>query len=182
MVEAFKIFYDAVKKGAQLSAIRTSRLDELAVRISEFTKLARDIGDTDALKAARDGVIRYDAIGPGSDPEMKISFYGDLSQFAQLVSANLKKDDARVAELRDKSAKLRDFIDKELVINNKASLQNRVGRELSESRGISVYLPPVETRITQDRLEGIFEGKYTDFVFDKAAGWHDFVTYLYGIK
>jgi len=40
----------------------------------------------------------------------------------------------------------------------------------------------VESRIAQERLEGIFEGKYTDFAFDKASGWHDFVTFLYGAK
>ena len=182
MVDAFKMFYDAIKKGAQLSAIRTSKLDGLAARISGFAKSAQEIGDTDALKAAMNGVIRYDAIGAESDPAMKISFYGDLSQFAQLVSANLKKDHAKIAELRAKSAELQEFVDKELVINNKASLQNRVGRELSESKGVSVYLPPVEARVAQAKLEGIFEGKYTDFAFDKAAGWHDFVTYLYGLR
>ena len=181
-VETFKQFYDEVKKGTQLSAIRTSKLDGLAAHISGFAKLAQEIGDIDALKAARDGVIRYDAIGPGSDPEMKISFYGDLSQFAQLVGANLTKDHAKVAELRAEASKLQEFIDVELVINNKTSLQNRVGRELSESKGISIYLPPVETRITQTKLEGIFESKYADFAFDKATGWHDFVTFLYGMQ
>ncbi len=181
-VEAFKMFYDTIKKGAQLSAIRTSKLDGLAVRISGLSKLAMEIGDTDALKAARDGVIRYDAVGAESDPQMKISFYGDLSQFAQLMSANLKKDHAKIAELKAESADLQEFIDKELVIDNKASMQNRVGRELSESKGISIYLPPVETRIAQARLEGLFEAKYTDLAFDKASGWYDFVTFLYGMK
>jgi hypothetical protein len=180
-VDAFKIFYDLVKRGAHLSAIRTSKLDGLAARISEFTRLAREIGDTRALKAARNGVIRYNVFDK-LDPDMKVSFYGDLSQFARLVSANLKKNHARLAEFKAKSAELREYIDKELVINNKASLYNLVGRDLSESGGISVYLPPVDTRFIQDKLESIFEYNYTDFAFDKATGWHDFVTYLYGIK
>ncbi|OGS07539.1 MAG: hypothetical protein A2270_09750 [Elusimicrobia bacterium RIFOXYA12_FULL_51_18] len=182
MVESFKKFYDAVKRGAQLSAIRTSKLDGLAVRISEFAKLAEVVADTESLKAARDGVIRYDCVGAESDPNMTISFYGDLSQFSRLVASNLKKDGEKADALKAAAAALQDYIDKELVIDNKASLKNRVGRELSESKGFSVYLPPVETRIAQERLENIFEGKYTDFVFDKVSGWHDFVTFLYGVK
>lgn len=181
MVEAFKMFYDAVKKGGQLSALRASKLDGLAVKMSEFGKLAKEIGDLEAMKAARNGVIRYDAVGAGSDPDMKISFYGDVSQFAQLAAANLKAH-AKAPELKQKAADLQAYIDKELVIYTKASGKTRSGRDLSESKGISVYLPPVESRIAQERLEGIFEGKYADFAFDKATGWHDFVTFLYTAK
>lgn len=183
-VDAFKAFYDAQRgrKGAQLSAIRTSKLDGLAERLSGFARAARETGAAAALKAARDGVLRYDILGVKPDPRMRRSFYGDLSHFARLVGANLKGDQAGVAELRARSADLREFIDKELVINNKASRLNRVRRELSESGGISIYLPPVDTGIAQGGLEGVFEGKYTDLVFDKATGWYDFVTFLYGVK
>lgn len=182
MVEAFKAFYDAVKKGAQLSAIRTSKLDGLAVRVSEFARLAEAVADTGSLKAARSGVIRYDAISEEADPKMTISFYGDLSQFARLAAENLTKDGERAAAFKASAAALQDYIDKELVINNKASFQNRVGRELSESKGIAIYLPPAETRVVQAKLESSFEAKYTDFAFDKASNWHKFVTFLYGVK
>ncbi len=182
MVEAFKMFYDAVKKGGQLSALRASKLDGLGVKMSEFAKLAKEIGNLDAMKAARAGVIRYDCIGEKSDPDMKISFYGDVGQFAQLAAAADLKEHPKAAEFKASAAALQDYIDKELMIDNKASGKNRVGRELSESRGISVYLPPVESRVAQERLEGIFEGKYIDFAFDKATGWHDFVTFLYSAK
>jgi hypothetical protein len=181
MVEAYKMFYDAMKKPGQLSALRASKLDGLAVKMSEFAKLAKDSGDLDALKAARKGVIRYDCIGAASDPKMEISFYGDIAQFAQLAAANLKESD-KAAALKASAAGLQDYIDKELVIYNKATGSNRAGHEMAESKGISVYLAPIETRIAQERLEGIFEGKYTDFAFDKATGWHDFVTYLYTAK
>lgn len=156
-------------------------MDGLALKMSDFAKLAMEIGDMDAMKAARNGVIRYDAVGGGSDPAMTISFYGDVSQFAQLAAANLKEHE-KAGALREKAAALQDYIDRELVIDNKSSGNNRVGRDLAESKGISVYLPPVETRVPQEKLEGIFEGKYTDFAFDKDAGWHEFVTFLYGAK
>jgi len=181
-VDAFKLFYDKVKKSAQLSAIRSSKLDTLGAKLAEFGKLAKDVNDAEALKAARTGVMRYDILGKDSDPNMTISFFGDLAQYAQLLAANAKGTDAKTASLKEKSAALQDFIKKELVIANKASGKNNAGRELSESTGISVYLPPAEVRVPQEKLEGIFEGKYTEFAFDKATGWHDFVTYLYGVK
>lgn len=181
-VEAFKIFYDAVKKGAQLSAIRSSTLAGLAVKTAEFAALAKEVNDVEALKIARAGVIRYDMIGAGSDPSMAISFYGDLHQYAGLVASALKGTDGKTAALKAKILELQEFIDKEVVIHNQATGNNRVGRALSESHGISVYLPPVEARIAQEKLEGIFEGKYGDFEFDKATKWHDYVTYLYGVK
>ena len=181
-VEAFKLFYDKVKKSAQLSAIRSSKLGGLATLLAEFGKLAKEAGDADALKAARNGVIRYDITGAKVDPNMTISFFGDLSQYAALLAANAKGTDDKTASLKAKAAALQNFISGELVINNKSSGKNRVGRDLSESKGLSIYLPPVETRVAQEKLEGIFEGKYADFAFDKAAGWHDFVTYLYSVK
>ncbi len=181
-VEAFKMFYDKMQKGAQLSAIRTSKLDGLATRLSDFAKAAQAIADTETLKAAMAGVIRYDAIGAESDPKMTISFYGDMAEFAQMVADKMKAGNPRAEELQARAGVLQQYIDKELVIDNKASMKNRVDRELSESRGMSVYLPPVEARVAQAKLEGIFESPYTDYAFDKATGWHDFVTFLYGSR
>lgn len=178
MVEGFKMFYDAAKRNANLSAIRASKVSGLAQRMSSFARLAKEVGDLDALKAARNGVMRFDAVGEGSDPRFTVSFYGDVAQFAKLTADNLKEH-PKAAELKASAAALGEFIDRELVIHKGASGKNRVGREMSESRGISVYLPPVETRITQERLEGIFEAPYTSFAFDKATAWHDFVTFVY---
>ncbi|MEI6578442.1 MAG: DUF711 family protein, partial [Eubacteriales bacterium] len=42
---ALALLNDAVKKGARLSAIRTSKLDGLAVRISEFARLAEVVAE-----------------------------------------------------------------------------------------------------------------------------------------
>jgi hypothetical protein len=181
MVEAFKMFYDAHKKNVNLSAIRSSKMAGLAQKMSDFALLAKEVGDVDALNAARNGVIRFDAVGEGSDPQMTISFYGDVAQFAKITAANLKEH-AKAAELKAKAAALGDFIDKELVIYQGATGKNRAGHEMTESHGISVYLPPAETRIPQAKLEGIFEAPYTDFAFAKASGWHNFVTYLYTAK
>ncbi|MCX5792835.1 MAG: clostripain-related cysteine peptidase [Elusimicrobia bacterium] len=181
-VEAYKAFYEAMKKGTQLSAIRAAKLGDLGTKLAEFSALAREVNDAGALRAARAGVIRYDMLGVELDPKMSISFYGDLHQYAGLMAAGLKSNDGKAAALRQKAAALQQFIDKELVIDNKATGNNRLGRPMAESRGISVYLPPAETRVAQAKLEGLFEGKYGEFRFDKDVHWHDYVTYLYGVK
>jgi hypothetical protein len=184
MVESFKMFYDAVKKSAQLSAIRSSKLEEFGTKTAEFAALAREVNDVAALNAARAGVLRYEILGKASDPKKTISFYGDLHDYAGLLAANLKgaEGPTNAALLKVRSAELQEFIDKQLVIANKASGKDRLGRELSDSHGISVYLPPAEAGLPQAKLESVFEGKYTEFEFDKAVKWHDFVTYLYGVK
>jgi len=191
VVASYKAFYDALpnkdgsKKPVQLSAIRSDKLGELGAMLKDFSAAAKDLGDLDALKAARAGVIRYDMLGGDSDPAMSISFYGDLHQYAGLLAANLKGGDVmatKAASVKSKAAALQTFIDRQLVIDNAAIGKNRAGHEMTDSHGISVYLPPAETRIAQERLESIFEGKYADFEFSKATGWHDYVTFLYSIK
>ncbi len=182
VVAAFKMFYDAVKKGAQLSAIRSDKLDGFGAKLKAFSTAANGLAEPEAFKTARAGVIRYDMIGAASDPAMTISFYGDAHQYAGLLSLGIKGTDEKAASVKAAAADLQNYIDRELVIATGASGKNRVDRDLAESHGISLYLPPAEVRIAQERLEGIFEGKYADFEFDKATGWHDYVTYLYGIK
>ncbi|OGR79128.1 MAG: hypothetical protein A2X32_11450 [Elusimicrobia bacterium GWC2_64_44] len=181
MVEAFKMFYEKANKNVQLSAMRANKVAGLGTKMAEFATLAKEINDVDALKAARNGVIRYDAVGAGSDPAMTISFYGDIWQYSKLVADNLKPH-AKAADLKAKAVSLQEYIDKDLVIYNKGVGKNRANHQMAESHGVSVYLPPAETRVPQEKLEGIFEAPYTDFAFDKATKWHDFVTFLYGAK
>ncbi|HAF96189.1 MAG: hypothetical protein A2021_07245 [Elusimicrobia bacterium GWF2_52_66] len=189
-VEVYKRFYDAMNQsfaaagrpatGAHLSAIRSSMLGGLGTRVAEFVELAKEVNDVDALNAARFRVIRYDMIGENEDPRKYISFYGDLHNYVGLVAAALK-DSPKAAALRFKAAELQDFIDKQLVIHNTTVGRDRLGRDMADSHGISIYLPPM-AMVPQEALEGIFEGSYADFEFDKATKWHDFVTYLYGVK
>jgi hypothetical protein len=180
IVECFYKFYEYHKNPVQLSAIRSAKLNMLATKTREFAQLALNANDPAALKAAKAGVIRYDALGEQTDPKMTLSFYGDLHQFAGLVAANLKPGNMYASSLKSKAADLQKFIDNELVIYNRAYGKNRVGRPLSESRGISVYLAPADEKLPQAALEGIFEGGYNNFEFSKVTGWHQFVTAMYG--
>lgn len=183
VVNAYKAFYSAGSpKAVQLSAIRASQLNGLDSLVKDFAASAKGLNAPDAFKAARAGVIRYDMLGAQSDPQMAISFYGDLDQYLGLLSSRLKGTDAATAAVKAKAGAIRDFIERQLVIANGAVGTNRAGHAMSDSHGLSVYLPPANVNIAQARLEGIFEGSYTNFEFNKATGWHDYVTMLYGIK
>jgi hypothetical protein len=184
VVGAYKAFYSASAKpkAVQLSAINSSKLAGLNAMVKDFAASAKALNEPDAFKAARTGVIRYDMLGAQSDPAMTISFYGDLDQYLALLAGGLKGTDANTAAVKAKAGAIRDYIERQLVVSNAAIGTNRAGHNMTDSHGISVYLPPAEVRIAQAKLEGIFEGSYTNFEFDKATGWHDYVTYLYGIK
>lgn len=182
LVESFKSFYTAIGQSAGLSAIRTSKLEGLVKHMSAFADSVKKVNDTEAIAIAKKSVLRYDAVGAASDPDKTISFFGDISHFANLLSANITKKGADADKLADRSNDLIKFISNDLVIHNVTVGNDRTGAPLSDSQGISVYLPPVEIRITQDMLEAIFEHKYQDFAFAKASGWHDFVTFLYNVK
>jgi hypothetical protein len=177
VVNAYKAFYSASNKAVQLSAIRSAQLAGLESLLKDFSASAKALNEPAAFKTARSAVIRYDMIGAQSDPQMTISFYGDLDQYMGLLGTGLK-DPA----VKAKTAAIRDYIEHQLVIANGTVGTNRANHPMSESHGISVYLPPANVNIAQARLEGIFEGSYSAFEFDKATGWHDYVTMLYGVK
>ncbi|MBI5745143.1 MAG: hypothetical protein HY952_11410 [Elusimicrobia bacterium] len=181
MVEAYRMFYEQdIKRGAQLSAIRVAKASEFENRVKDVAAALKEVDDTAALKAARAGVLRFDMIGAQSDPKKQISFYGDLYNYLELAEGAMTAKGAAADGLKAKSAGLREFIAKDLVISNGYFDKDRIGHDFKDSHGISVYIPPVIEKIDQAKLEGIFEGKYADFAFAKATGWHDFVTFLYG--
>ncbi|MCK5583957.1 MAG: hypothetical protein KAI33_09205 [Elusimicrobiales bacterium] len=180
-VEAFKSFYTALKKSAGLSAIRTSKLEGLAEHMASFADSVKKVNDVGAITAARNKVLRYDAVGEGSDPEKTISFFGDISHFANLISVYMTKEGPEAEKLRNKIIELNRFISDELVIDNVTVGRDRLGWSLSESKGISVYLPPA-AKISQDKLENSFESSYGNFAFAKASAWHDFVTFLNSVE
>jgi hypothetical protein len=182
VAELFVRFYKEMGKGVQSSAIRLDRMPAFERLMKDFAALAREVNDEGALRAARAGVMRYEIVGRGPDPDKQISFYGDVSNYAELLVSSLTATGAAADALRAKADELRRFIAGELVVHNTATGADHAGRSFADSHGISVYLPPAATRVPQDLLEQSFEKKYGEFAFARAAGWHDFVTYLYGIK
>ncbi len=103
IVESAKIFYTTIGKSAGLSAIRTSKLDGLATHMSSFADSVKAVNDAGAIMAARNNTLRYDAVGAGADPQKTISFFGDISHFASLMSANMTKKGADADKLKTKA-------------------------------------------------------------------------------
>ncbi|MDT8287611.1 MAG: clostripain-related cysteine peptidase [Elusimicrobiales bacterium] len=182
LAELFVRFYKEMGKGVQNSAIRLEKMPAFEKLMKDFAALAREVGDAGALKTARAGVMRYEVLGRQSDPAKTISFYGDVYNYAELLASTMTATGPAADALKAKAGELKLFIKNELVIHNNYTGADHAGRDFKDSHGISVYLPPAETRVAQEKLEGIFEDGYAGFAFAKAAGWHDFVTYLYGIE
>ncbi|HBE87807.1 MAG TPA: hypothetical protein DDW67_01505 [Elusimicrobia bacterium] len=182
LAELFVRFYKEMGKGVQNSAIRVDRMPAFEALMKDFAALAREVNDAEAFRAARAGVMRYEVLGKESDPAKRVSFYGDVYNYAEILASSMTAAGPAADALKAKSEELRRFIKDELVIHNNYTGVDHAGRDFKDSHGISVYLPPAETRVAQDRLEGIFEAGYADFAFSKATGWHGFVSHLYGIE
>ncbi len=178
MVEAYKQFYAYINKGAMLSAIRSSKIAGLNSLIADFAKLAMQVNDIEAIKKARTETIRFDILGP-DDADKTISFFADLYQFADIMGKNMTKTDPAAAQLKAKIEELKTFISRDLVIYKGYHGNERTGKSLADANGISIYVPPAETRVQQAKLEAIFEAPYSTFEFDKATKWHDFVDFIY---
>jgi hypothetical protein len=161
-----------------LSAIRTSKIDGLNKLISEFAELNMKVNDIEAMKKARTEVLRFDILA-NSDPKLEISFFGDLYNFADIISKNLTKEGDDVNSLKAKIEELKNYISTNLVIDKGYYGNNKIGHSLADANGISLYIPPVRADIAQSRLESIFEEPYSTFDFDKDVKWHNFVDFIY---
>ncbi|NLI09675.1 MAG: hypothetical protein GX447_02815 [Elusimicrobia bacterium] len=178
VVEAYKQFYTYIKRGAMLSAIRSSKISQLNALIADFAKLAVQANDIEAIKKARTETLRFDILGP-DDADKTISFFGDLYQFADIMGKNITKTEPAAVQLKAKIEELKNFISGQLVIYKGYYGNERAGKSLADANGISIYIPPAETRVQQAKLEAIFEAPYSTFEFDKATKWHDFVDFMY---
>jgi len=181
IVESFKLFYEKVKRPAMLSAIRSSKIAELNKIISDFAALNLEVKDNEAIKKAKTEILRFDILG-NDDENKEISFFGDLYQFADILAKNIKKTDIKATILKSKAEELKNFISKQLIIYKGAYGADRTGKKYENAGGISVYIPPINEKISQEKLENIFESSYKNFQFNNETKWHDFATFMYSVK
>lgn len=179
VVASFKKFYEYVKQPAMLSAVRSNKVNQLNRLMADFAQAAMAADEIEALKKARAEIIRFDILGEDTDPNKKISFFGDVYQFADIVSKNITKNDEKSLNLKTKADMLKNFIINELVIARGHYGNERAGKSLDLAFGVSAYFPPAETRITMDRIDAILKEPYANFKFAKETKWSDFVKFLY---
>ena len=179
VVKSFEIFYHYFKIPAALSAVRSHKVKGLLTAMSEFAKAAMDADEKEALKKARDEVIRFDILGEVDDPNKKISFFADIYDFARIVKENIKNNNEKSNILREKSQKLMRYITDELVIAVGSYGDERTGKPLSIAKGVSVYIPPVSKSVKYESIDRILNSPYSSFRFAKETEWDKFVRFLY---
>lgn len=179
VVSTFKSFYTQVRMGAQLAAIRTSKLPTLAQKLDQWIALAMAVNDTDAVRAARKDVLRFDVVGP-NDTNKQITFYGDLYNFIQIFDKNVTAGGSNALALKKKGTEILSFITRSLVIAAGYYGTDRLGTSLANAHSVSIYLPPAGP-VPQEKLETVFGDKYTNLAFAKATKWYDFVKYVWSV-
>jgi len=168
-------YYDMLtqnKYGTQLSAIRSDKLESLALKIKNWTGLAMQVNDAAAYKKAGAGVLRFEIGDETTDPDKQISFYGDLYHFVELVNANLNAGLPGADKLKAAGEDLNEFIASELTVKNVYLGMDRTGKDYSNTHGISINIPGKPGSLIE------YYPTYSRLAFEKAAEWRKFMNYL----
>ncbi len=184
MVDTFREMYgrpeyaemlEKTKYGVQLSALRAAKLPLFVKKAKTWYSLAMAADDRRALARAKAEVLRFEVGDEVSDPDKRISFYGDLHHFADL--AGRYADPARPGAKEQASAgeALKDFITGELIIKNVWLGKDRTGKEYSSTRGLGIQIPGRPGNLIE------YYPTYSKLAFEKASGWDSFVKYLESI-
>ncbi|MDD4004188.1 MAG: clostripain-related cysteine peptidase [Elusimicrobiaceae bacterium] len=159
------------KYGVQLSAIRAARLEGLAKLLDGWTELVRQADNAGALKAALNGVVRFEVGDDATDPQKLISPYADLYNFADLFADALPRDE-RYAPVRAKTAELLSYIRSALVIDNVYSSKDRTGKDYKNTHGIAITVPGMPGTLVDA------SNRYESLSFAQASSWGRFMEYL----
>ncbi|MFA5161475.1 MAG: clostripain-related cysteine peptidase [Elusimicrobiales bacterium] len=161
-VDAVEQFYKKLgRETAMLSVIKTSALGGFASALDDWGAAAFASKDTEALKFARDNVLRFAEFGR-KDPKREISTYGDIYHFAELAGQKNQR-------LKEAAAPLLKYISGELVVKN-AVVSAGGFPDYGNARGISLDIPRPRSDIKDSDMEDkFFSNKHSDFAFAKAV-------------
>ncbi len=163
------------KYGTQLSAIRAAKLPEFAKKTKTWYGLAMAAGDKPALARAKTEVLRFEIGDDTTDPDKRISFYGDLYNFVELAGRYANPALPGAKELALAGEDLKTFIAAGLTIKNVWVGKDRTGKEYSNTHGISINLPGKPGNLIE------YYPAYSKLAFEKASGWNTFSKYLESI-
>ncbi|MCX5789899.1 MAG: clostripain-related cysteine peptidase [Elusimicrobia bacterium] len=162
------------KYGVQLSAIRSRELPGLVQRLDQWAAVVKAVDDRKAVLAAKQGVLRMEVGDETTDPMKRISFYGDLSNFVELLDKSVT--DRASEAIKSRGAAVTAFIADRLVIRNVFVGKDRTGKDYSNAHGLSIEIPGEPGNLVD------YVNKYSDLPFAKASSWASFVTYLDSVK
>ncbi|MFA6584308.1 MAG: clostripain-related cysteine peptidase [Elusimicrobiaceae bacterium] len=157
------------KYAVQLSAIRANRLAGLVRLVNQWTPLAMAANNPNALKAALDGVVRFEVGEFDTDPNKLVSYYGDLYNFVEIFTNSLPDTDMQA---KAKGRELMNYMNNELVIENVFFSQDRTGKDYKNTHGLSIHIPGIAGTIIQP------VNRYADLRLARESNWDDFIEYL----
>ena len=163
---------EKTKYGVQLSALRAAKLPLFAKKAKAWYSLAMAADDRRALARAKAEVLRFEVGDETTDPDKRISFYGDLHHFADLAGRYADPVRPGAKEQAAAGEALKDFITGELIIKNVWLGKDRTGKEYSSTRGLGIQIPGKPGTLIE------YYPSYSKLAFEKASGWDSFVKYL----
>ena len=181
MVDTFREMYgrpeyqemlEKTRYGVQLSAVRAAKLPALAKKVKAWYELAMAAGDKPALAKAKAEVLRFEVGDETTDPDKRISFYGDLYNFTELADRYTDPALPPAGRLAAAGADLREFIAGELTVRNAWLGKDRTGKEYSNAHSIAINIPGRPGNLIE------YYPSYSKLAFEKATGWNSFVKYL----
>jgi hypothetical protein len=125
--------------------------------------------DKAAMAKAKAGVLRFEVGDETTDPDKRVSFYGDLYNFVELAD---RYSDPAGYGVREAGADLKRFVSEDLTIRNVWLGRDRTGKEYSNTHGIAINIPGRPGNLIE------YYPSYTALAFEKASGWNRFMTYL----
>ena len=161
--------------GTQLSAIRGSKLRDLAAKLKDWYTLSMAADDRAALARAKAEVVRFEIGDASTDPDKRIAFYGDLFHFVELAGRHADRSRAGAARALAAGERLNSFISSELVIANAAIGRDRTGKDFSSVKGIAINIPGRPGTLIE------YYPTYSKLFFAQDSGWETFMKYLDGI-
>ncbi len=163
---------EQTKYGTQLSAVRAAKLPLLAKKTKAWYELAIKADDRAAMSKAKAEVLRFEIGDETTDPDKRISFYGDLSNFVELAGHYADASRPGAKELAAAGEDLEKFIAGDLTIKSAWVGRDRTGKEYSNTHGISIDIPGKPGNLIE------YYPTYSKLAFEKASGWDTFVKYL----
>ena len=161
---------------ATISTLRPQALNMLPARLDAFASAAMRNNETEAVRKAVDGVIRFTSLDPQNDKKKLIAAYADLYDFARIVG-----DNAQSQETRQAARDLMGFIKSDLVIRSlgiNGDAEN--GYDYSKVGGIAINVT-MKIKTVPPQLAAIYETKYADLALSRDSMWDEFVSWTDGV-
>ena len=161
---------------ATISTLRPAALNDLPAYLDAFAGAAMRNNETEAVKTAIAGAIRFASLDPKNDKKKMIAPYADLYDFAGITGTNAKNQETRKA-----AESLRAFIKNKLVIRSLGlNSDTENGYDYGKVGGIAINMT-MKIKPVPPQLAAVSQTKYGDLALSRASQWDEFVTWTDGV-